>query len=399
MHPAPRSRRQTRASLLSRLLAPGARQGLFRPRLAAEAQLTEASISRIVAELKAEGLVQENRCPAPYPGGPTALVTLSETLHFGALEVANDRVTTGAGPLHAPVFLDRRPVPRGAGALTDTLEAALHAMAEGAARHGLRLRQIGVSLPGYRGDGAANPILPIDMAALRRHCAALFPGVPVAVANAVVAQAAARLHDPAGPLAAGGRQLFAYLAHGVAGAWIDHAASPPGIRALELGHVVLDPQGPLCRCGHRGCLEASTSTTALAGILGVPEAGLLAAGEGWATSFPCDAAQEAALREVLHGLGLVLGNALNLLPATRVVVCGWPAALPELARDAIAAGLDRSLFGGWAEAGLALDLLPAAPGSEPGAALAWAAHRFVEAGGIAVPQKPDRDPNFPGEDT
>ena len=33
--------------------------------------------------------------------------------------------------------------------------------------------------------------------------------------------------------------------------------------AAELGHVILDPQGPRCGCGNRGCLEALASRTAI----------------------------------------------------------------------------------------------------------------------------------------
>lgn len=33
---------------------------------------------------------------------------------------------------------------------------------------------------------------------------------------------------------------------------------------VEIGHVVLDPQGPACTCGRRGCLEAYASASALA---------------------------------------------------------------------------------------------------------------------------------------
>ena len=169
----------------------------------------------------------------------------------------------------------------------------------------------------------------------------------------------------------------------MAGAWIDHGATPPAIRALELGHVVLDPAGPRCRCGHRGCLEAHASTTALAGILGVGEPALLEAGDGWASRFPRGPAEREALRHALEGLGLVLGNALNLLPARRVLVCGWPSLLPAAERAAVAGGLDRSLFGGLAASGVVLDFLPPALGSEPRGALAWATHCFIEAGGIA----------------
>jgi predicted NBD/HSP70 family sugar kinase len=34
-----------------------------------------------------------------------------------------------------------------------------------------------------------------------------------------------------------------------------------GGTAGEIGHLTLDEQGPLCRCGSRGCLEAYASTS------------------------------------------------------------------------------------------------------------------------------------------
>lgn len=32
-----------------------------------------------------------------------------------------------------------------------------------------------------------------------------------------------------------------------------------GCKGAELGHIILDPEGPLCNCGQRGCLEAFSS--------------------------------------------------------------------------------------------------------------------------------------------
>src|SRR5664279_1580271 len=59
----PRSRRQTRAAILGHLLQSG---GAFRPPLAKAARLSEPSLSRILFDLKAEGLIEEVRRPAPY---------------------------------------------------------------------------------------------------------------------------------------------------------------------------------------------------------------------------------------------------------------------------------------------------------------------------------------------
>jgi glucokinase len=40
--------------------------------------------------------------------------------------------------------------------------------------------------------------------------------------------------------------------------------------AGHIGHVVVEPDGRVCRCGGRGCLEAEASGTAIAAITGVP---------------------------------------------------------------------------------------------------------------------------------
>src|SRR5258708_27101244 len=37
--------------------------------------------------------------------------------------------------------------------------------------------------------------------------------------------------------------------------------------AGELGHVSVDPDGAVCRCGNRGCLETVASPTAIAALL------------------------------------------------------------------------------------------------------------------------------------
>ena len=82
MSEQPRSRRQTRAAILGHLLQSG---GMFRPPLAKAVRLSEASLSRILFDLKAEGLIEEVRRPAPYFGGPTALVSLDSSVALGSI--------------------------------------------------------------------------------------------------------------------------------------------------------------------------------------------------------------------------------------------------------------------------------------------------------------------------
>ena len=70
--------------------------------------------------------------------------------------------------------------------------------------------------------------------------------------------------------ARGHRQvLFMPLGTGIAGALLLDGAVVSGDGwAGELGHVVIDPSGPTCPCGQRGCLEVLASAGAIERIYG-----------------------------------------------------------------------------------------------------------------------------------
>lgn len=377
-----RTRRQTRASVLGALLASG---GLFRPRLAEACRLTEASISRIVAELKQEALVEEIRRPAPYPGGPAQMVTLRKDLRLAGIEIAQDHLNIAIAPPRGPAeYAERLPLPASAPAarVQAVLGQGVAGLAAWCARQGVAPRQIGVAIPGFRGmAGPRNPILALDPAWLEGRLAAAFPEVPVETASSIVARAALHLQAEREAADAAPR-LFVHLGHGVGGAWLEPQRAGDPIRPIEIGHVVLDPSGPLCRCGHQGCLEASASTTALARLFAVEEAALIAAGPDWPGCVRLTPARARALRRVLREVGLVIGNALNLLPGAQVVLSGWPASLPPPLRDAVTEGLDAALFGGVSPGTPPLIFVPPVLGGGAAAAIAFATHALLRRGGL-----------------
>jgi glucokinase len=58
--------------------------------------------------------------------------------------------------------------------------------------------------------------------------------------------------------------LFLPVGTGIAGALLlDGAVVAADGRAGELGHLVIDPDGPACRCGGTGCLEVIASAAAI----------------------------------------------------------------------------------------------------------------------------------------
>src|ERR687897_626995 len=104
--------------------------------------------------------------------------------------------------------------------------------------------------------------------------------------------------------------------------------------AGELGHVLVDPEGAVCRCGNRGCLETAASTGALLemlrrshGELTVAEMVRLA-GDG-----------DVGCRRVVADAGRVVGSAaamvFNLLNPQRLVVGGDLAEAGDLLLDGV----------------------------------------------------------------
>jgi glucokinase len=91
---------------------------------------------------------------------------------------------------------------------------------------------------------------------LRARVAARFPGVPVRLANDAIAVAIGEHWKGAG--AGANNVLGVVISTGVGGGLVIDRRVVWGEtgNAGHLGHVVVDPDGPECACGGRGCLEA-----------------------------------------------------------------------------------------------------------------------------------------------
>jgi glucokinase len=87
--------------------------------------------------------------------------------------------------------------------------------------------------------------------------------------------------------------------------------------AGELGHVTIDPHGPLCGCGKRGCVETYSSAKAVA----------LAAGMSAQEAFASRRREaKEAIDRAVWGLGVAISNVINVLHPDLVVLAGGMAA-------------------------------------------------------------------------
>ncbi|HEV2505083.1 MAG TPA: ROK family protein [Mesorhizobium sp.] len=359
-------------------------KGAFRTGIARDSNLTEASVSRILNELRKENIVEEKRQQTSNAGAPTAFVTLSKDIAVLGIELSNSRLSFGVGDLKGTLdYVERMPAsPQLSQQEFERLFAEGTAnVREWISARGIALRQAAMSVPGFGREGG-NPIYPWDMRRLALSLSEVLPGVPLTFTNSVIAQAAFhRYSHPAG-YGISGDHLFLFAGHGVAGVIVNDTAPVDAFSAFEIGHMVIERDGLPCRCGHKGCLEAYTSLRAISPIIGLSDADILTKGDRFMEALGVDPAAREALRERQFLLGLALGNALNLHSVPKVVISGWPSLMPEVDRAAIADGLNQSLLGGYSPERLELSFIEPLIGNDPKAALHYAAYCFVRGGGL-----------------
>lgn len=147
--------------------------------------------------------------------------------------------------------------------------------------------------------------------------------------------------------------------------------------AGEIGHTVVLPGGPPCRCGKRGCLEALASGTAIAQrAVGLVESGagrgILDAAGGRPEGVTAGAVAAAAaagdvealflMREAARYLGLGLANVITLLSPSLVVLGGGVMGAGEFFYDEICRQVYTAVVGPAAKA----RIVPAALGGRAG---------------------------------
>jgi predicted NBD/HSP70 family sugar kinase len=303
------------------------------------------------------------------------------------IELSNDRLSVGIGSLDGAMrYVDRVPIRHRLEQeeFEHLFRTCLATLGQWTDWRTEGIRQAAIAIPGYSPFGA-NPLFQWDMDRLRDFLRIELDGIPVAVTNSVIAQASLQRYGNANyPVDTD--HLFLFVGHGVAGAVVNETIAVDAFSPFEIGHMVLERDGRPCRCGHHGCLEAYTSLTAIAEVLGVSEAELLRHGDRFVDQInPCES-MRADLRDRLYLLGLAVGNALNLQPVDAVVISGWPSLLEAADTTSIAQGIDGSLLGGNASDRIRLDFVKPAIGSDPQAAHSYARYCLVRGGAVGPAQ-------------
>lgn len=240
-----------------------ARHGVSRSEMVPATGLSAQTISNAVARLIDAGLVVEGERAGQGRGKPRTLLHVrSQAGH--AIGVHIDPLTVSL----ALVDLAGAVVTEAQWRTPPSLDEAVDAIVDQVARaresgaietlHGL-----GVAAPGpidADGGRVVHPPLLEDWGDVPlRTRLARGTGLPTVmdkdVSAAMTAELWHRNHD------LNGTTLFAYLGYGVGFAFAREGELLPGSsrNAGECGHLIVDPGGPPCECGRRGCLGVSAS--------------------------------------------------------------------------------------------------------------------------------------------
>ncbi|MFE7265964.1 ROK family protein [Streptomyces sp. NPDC057592] len=330
--------RRSNLSLVLRAVRDEAEGGATRAGVAARVGLTRAAVSSLVEQLLAAGLLTESgKTFSGQAGRPGTALKVARTGPAGlGVEVNIDYVSVcvvdlaGTGRVRLTEHLDNRGAPpgevlaRAAGIAARTLESAREQ----------ELRPVGVALalPGLVSGGTVRQAPNLGwnrVPAEDLFAAALARARPGNEALAVASENEANLAALAELWFGGLDELrsFLYLTGeiGVGGALVVNGELLRGAHGFagEIGHVVVDAEGPKCRCGSRGCLEQYAGQAALLRAAGIAESG---SGAGVAElerrARAGDERAVAAVAEAGRMLGRVLSGAVNLLDPDAVVLGG-----------------------------------------------------------------------------
>jgi glucokinase len=283
-------------------------------------------------------------------------------------------------PSGSVVARDRRDTPRGDGeaVVKVCIQSAEHLL-QVARSGGLVPGPIAIAMPGTI-DGRTGTVVDSPVLSMRRvpivEIAQQALGHPVTVLHDVKAAAFGELVAGAGIGTADAAYLN--LGTGVSIAfvfgWKVHQGSSG--TAGEIGHVVVEPDGPLCNCGRRGCLETVASGPAIARAAGQADGRLESVAE--AARLGDERAIEAFARAAEY-LGQVLADFAMVMDVGLLMVGGGVSEVGPALLVPLQQSLDRHLD----DVVESVTVLPAAMGADSG--VIGAAHwsRLVHNGGTS----------------
>lgn len=336
--------------------------GLSRTELVAATGLSAQTVTNITRRLLGDGFIREAERRINGPGKPRVTLRLIADSRFSVGVHLDPAVMTfvlldlsGAVVRRMSVRTPAKE-PR---LIIESMAGTIEALIAGSGVDRTLIAGVGVAAPGPLDTQKGTVIDPPKLLGWHRvplrAVLAEATGLRVVLEKDTTSAAVGELWKRRG--SADDSFVFVYLGTGIGAALARDGEAVRGSthNIGEIGHIIVDPQGPSCTCGLRGCVEVVCTPEAIveraerAGVFQDDREGSDAAAVDVRFSELCDraAAGEERARDVLRqaaGHLAVLTAALtNMLDVDRVVFGGpfW-ARFSEIALDVIPGSLERA---------------------------------------------------------
>jgi predicted NBD/HSP70 family sugar kinase len=313
--------------------------------------LSRTTVSTLIADLQASGMVKERESGdrVSQQGRPPTLLTLDRSagLVLG-IDFGHERVHVAIADLSRTILAESThelDVDRSASQALDAAVALTDTVVEAADVERDRILGVGVGLSG-----------PIDVEAGTVHAGKILPGwegvrpvdelgprlgLHVHLDNDANLGALAEVTLGAG---IGARDAIYIMVSGGVGAGLilgGEVYRGAGGTAGELGHMLVDETGPICRCGNRGCLEMMVGARAIIELLRPSHGDDLTLDEVVALVEAGDSGARRAITDAGRVLGRSVAAIVNAFNPELVIVGGKLSAAGDVLLDPLREAVNR----------------------------------------------------------
>ncbi len=317
--------------------------------------LSVGTIANVVGELLAEGLVLEAGFEASEGGRPRTILTLNlEYGYFIGGEIGETEMVIELFDLRLQKLQTVKypliPEENNPATVVQRFASCVEQVLTQAQIPQEKILGMGVGVPGVveqaEEETVAAPAWSWQPTPLKAMLRTHFQ-IPLSVDNGSKVMALAEMHQE--PTLHNATMVALNVGTGVGAGIIYEGKLYRGGNnsAGEWGHTTIVLDGAVCRCGHRGCLEAYAGAPGIIRRLReiAPASPILASGDevqiitDLLAAQQSDAVAQQVLQETIHYLGAGLANLINLFNPQQIILGGWvglllgECCLPELLHE------------------------------------------------------------------
>ncbi|RED55503.1 ROK family transcriptional regulator [Cohnella lupini] len=309
---------------------------LTRAELTKITKLSATTVSVLIEELIAKRFVEEVG-EKPSSGAGRRAISLQINKDGGyviGISIGNNYLICAVMNLHGQCITEfKTKIAIGNDSLGEQINTALYAcLNQVESLNAELIMGIGISTPGIIDELEEtvlySSLLKLTNFNLRKQISAVFPNVPVKIVNDSNAAAFAEHYSGAGK----DKTSLVYLTinEGIGAGIVLHSQIHSGYMggAGEIGHIPVEPNGEICNCGQRGCVETVLTNPyilikcqALAREHGVAIPRTIDeiiarydAGEPWL---------EPLFNRIINATMLMIASAINFISPEVVIIEGW----------------------------------------------------------------------------